>query len=166
MYIFLRMHMPRSEKEVFAMRMSRSEKEVFAMWSLRIDSEVCRVCRDFGLWSRMLGVWESVRDLVSDLGSLWGSWSRESVRDLRGDICLEREKNLWRDFVFISTPTKLPLRRPDTAVILLFRRLNLWPSALIRRPVGLDFVVNFYHMQHISCYDKSRNNPSIYTILI
>ena len=64
------MHMPRSEKEVFAMRMPRSEKEVFAMWSLRIDSEVCRVCRDFGLWSRMLGVWESVRDLVSDLGSL------------------------------------------------------------------------------------------------
>ena len=54
----------------FAMRMPRSEKEVFAMWSLRIDSEVCRVCRDFGLWSRMLGVWESVRDLVSDLGSL------------------------------------------------------------------------------------------------
>ena len=121
MYIFLRMHMPRSEKEVFAMRMSRSEKEVFAMWSLRIDSEVCRVCRDFGLWSRMLGVCESVRDLVSDLGSLWGSWSRESVRDLRGDICLEREKNLWRDFVFISTPTNSPW---DGLTLLLYYYLD------------------------------------------
>ena len=108
---------------------------------------------------------------MQDLGARWNLSLRTKFvsRETRIFKFVSSETRIFK---FVSEETSVPREHvqtpPETAWfhnISLFRRLNLWPPALILWPSGLDLRLNFYQMQYLSRTEKSRLIANIVLML-